>query len=76
MAAISRKHFPGTPLSAFVKCFWYWAAAPQTHVKERLLPNGEPSIVFNLREELSEFSARLIRHRHWHCASHQPAKNR
>jgi hypothetical protein len=25
---------------------------------------------------LSEFSARLIRHRHWHCASHQPAKNR
>jgi transcriptional regulator with XRE-family HTH domain len=26
--------------------------------------------------KVCEFSARLIRHRHWHCASHQPAKNR
>lgn len=43
-----RIYAPGGPLSAFVGCFWYWEGAPQTHQKERLLPNGEPSIIFNL----------------------------
>lgn len=51
MTTVSRKYVPGAPLSAFVECFWYWQGAPQTHAKERLMPNGETSIVFNLREE-------------------------
>ncbi|HEY6970020.1 MAG TPA: helix-turn-helix domain-containing protein, partial [Candidatus Angelobacter sp.] len=37
-----------SPLSALVKCFWYWEGAPTTHNKERLMPTGEPTIVFNL----------------------------
>jgi hypothetical protein len=36
--------------------------------------NGAGAAVKNIL--YGEFSARLIRHRHWHCASHQPAKNR
>ncbi len=51
MAIVSRKHVPHGPLSSFVKCFWYWEGAPQTHAKERLMPNGEASIVFNLRDD-------------------------
>jgi hypothetical protein len=46
-----RKHTPRPPLSAFVNCLWYWEGAPHTHSKERLLPNGEPAIIFNLRDE-------------------------
>lgn len=47
----SRKHTPSGPLAAFVGCFWYWQGAPQTHAKERLMPNGEASIIFNLRND-------------------------
>lgn len=47
----SRRYTPRPPLSAFVNCLWYWEGAPQTHTKERLLPNGECSIIFNLLEE-------------------------
>jgi AraC-like DNA-binding protein len=45
---------------------WYWEGAPQTHSKERLLPNGEAAIIFNLRndpvriydaQELSRYSS-------------------
>jgi AraC-like DNA-binding protein len=45
------KYWPRAPLSAFVDCLWYWEGAPQTHSKERLLPNGEPAIIFNLRDD-------------------------
>ena len=51
MASVSRQHVPLAPLSSFVKCFWYWQGAPQTHAQECLMPNGEPSIVFNLLDE-------------------------
>jgi hypothetical protein len=44
-------HIPSTPSSYFVKCFWYSEGAPNAHHKERLLPNGESTIVFNLRED-------------------------
>jgi len=47
---ISSKYKPGPPLDQFVDCFWYWESAPRPHAKERLLPNGEPGIVFNLRD--------------------------
>jgi len=47
----SRRYIPRAPLSAFVQCLWYYQGAPQTHTKERLLPNGEPSIIFNLRDD-------------------------
>lgn len=42
---------PGPPLAAFVRCFWYWEGMPQPHRRERLMPNGEASIIFNLRDE-------------------------
>jgi AraC-like DNA-binding protein len=45
------RHSPGRPLSEFVECFWYSNEAPGTHSKERLMPNGESSIVFNLRDD-------------------------
>jgi len=45
---VCRKRVPVPPLSSFVKCFWYWHGAPTTHAKERLMPNGEPSVIFNL----------------------------
>jgi AraC-like DNA-binding protein len=51
MPTVSRQHVPNGPLNAFVKCLWYWEGAPQTHRRERLMPNGEPSIIFNLRDE-------------------------
>jgi len=51
MASISLQRMPNAPLSSFVKCLWYWEGAPQTHQQERLMPNGEPSIIFNLRDE-------------------------
>jgi AraC-like DNA-binding protein len=51
VTVLSRQYVPPRPLSSFVKCFWYWEGAPETHSKERLMPNGEASIVFNLRDE-------------------------
>ncbi len=46
----SRQYSPGGPLSSFVKCFWYWEGEPRNHSKERLMPNGEACVIFNLRE--------------------------
>jgi AraC-like DNA-binding protein len=48
---VHRLYTPPAPLAQFVKCFWYWEGAPQTHAKEQLMPNGEPAIIFNLRDE-------------------------
>ena len=47
----SRRYTPSGPLSQLVSCLWYWEGAPQTHSKERLLPTGEPAIIFNLRDD-------------------------
>jgi AraC-like DNA-binding protein len=49
--AAYRRHYPSAPLSSFVSCLWYWAGAPTTHSKERILPTGDASIIFNLRDE-------------------------
>jgi AraC-like DNA-binding protein len=38
-------------LARWVACFWFWEGAPQPHGQEQRMPNGEASIVFNLREE-------------------------
>jgi AraC-like DNA-binding protein len=46
-----RRYIPQPPLSAFVVCLWYSDGAPNTHSKERLLPNGEAAIIFNLRDD-------------------------
>jgi AraC-like DNA-binding protein len=45
-----RRYTPPPPLSAFVGCFWYSEGLEGTHKRERLLPNGESGIVFDLRE--------------------------
>ena len=45
------KYIPRAPLSMLVDCLWYWEGAPRAHTKERLLPNGEPAIIFNLRDD-------------------------
>jgi AraC-like DNA-binding protein len=50
-AMVYRLYTPPAPLGWFVKCFWYWEGAPQTHSKEQLMPNGELAIIFNLRDE-------------------------
>jgi AraC-like DNA-binding protein len=50
-AVVHRLHIPPVPLSRFVRCFWYWEGAIQTHAKERLMPTGEATIIFNLRDE-------------------------
>jgi AraC-like DNA-binding protein len=42
---------PPPPLAQFVQCFWYWQGVPEgTHTHERLMPNGEATIVFNLHD--------------------------
>ena len=46
-----RRYTPPPPLSAFVDCLWYSEGFEGTHRQERLLPNGESGIVFDLREE-------------------------
>lgn len=48
---IHRLYMPPVPLSHSVKCFWYWEGAPTTHAKEQLMPNGEPALIVNLRDE-------------------------
>ena len=48
---VHRLYTPPAPLSAFVKCFWYWEGAPQTHTQERLMPTGDVAIIFNLRDD-------------------------
>jgi AraC-like DNA-binding protein len=46
-----RRYTPPPPLAAFVECIWYSEGFEGTHERERLLPNGESGIVFDLREE-------------------------
>ena len=45
-----RRYTPPPPLSALVDCMWYSEGFDGTHQRERLLPNGESGIVFDLRE--------------------------
>jgi AraC-like DNA-binding protein len=48
---VYRSYTPPPPLAAFVSCIWYSEGLQGTHERERLLPNGESGIVFDLREE-------------------------
>jgi AraC-like DNA-binding protein len=45
-----RRYTPPPPLAAFVACLWYSEGLQGTHERERLLPNGESGIVFDLRD--------------------------
>jgi AraC-like DNA-binding protein len=42
---------PDPPLSRFVELLWYYRNGPQSHAKERLMPDGCISIVINLAED-------------------------
>jgi methylphosphotriester-DNA--protein-cysteine methyltransferase len=42
---------PAPPLFALVECLWYWEGGSSVSVKERLMPDGEPFIIINLRDE-------------------------
>ena len=44
-----RHYIPPPPLAAYVHCLWYSEGFQGTHTRERLLPNGESGIVFDLR---------------------------
>jgi len=44
-------HIPRAPLSEFVNLFWYWDGYLQPHRRERMLPDGSMTIVFNLAED-------------------------
>ena len=46
-----RRYTPAAPLSTFVGCIWYSEGMQGSHARERLLPNGESCIVFDLREK-------------------------
>jgi AraC-like DNA-binding protein len=46
-----RRYTPLPPLSVFVDCIWYSEGFEGTHQRERLLPNGESGIIFDLREQ-------------------------
>ncbi|HEX3436104.1 MAG TPA: helix-turn-helix domain-containing protein [Pseudacidobacterium sp.] len=42
---------PPAPLGNFVQCFWYWERdTVPAHTHERLMPTGESTIIFNLRD--------------------------
>lgn len=43
-------HKPPPPLASLVRCFWYSEGFAGNHSQERLLPNGESTIVFDLRD--------------------------
>jgi AraC-like DNA-binding protein len=45
-----RRYIPPPPLAAYVSCLWYSEGLQGTHTRERLLPNGESGIVFDLRQ--------------------------
>jgi methylphosphotriester-DNA--protein-cysteine methyltransferase len=45
------RHNPAPPLSAFVECFWYWEGSAGTAERERLLPTGQGSVIFNLLDD-------------------------
>jgi AraC-like DNA-binding protein len=46
------RYSPGPVLRSFVQCFWYFEGnGDQAHTHERLMPNGESTIVINLRED-------------------------
>ena len=45
------RYSPPPPLSRFVACLWYSCGFEGSHQRERLLPNGESGIVFDLREQ-------------------------
>jgi len=47
----SLRYKPSPPLGNFIQCLWYWEGIPEgTHTLERLMPNGEATIVFNLKD--------------------------
>jgi AraC-like DNA-binding protein len=48
---VQAKYIPVLPLAAFVRCFWYWEGVALEHSQERLMPTGEPTIIFQLHEE-------------------------
>jgi AraC-like DNA-binding protein len=43
-----RRAIPQPPLSELVQCLWYSEGVSSNHSKERLLPNGECAVIFNL----------------------------
>jgi AraC-like DNA-binding protein len=45
-------YIPPLPLAAFVDRFWYWEGVQQTHHQERLMPNGESTIVLQLGDDV------------------------
>jgi AraC-like DNA-binding protein len=46
-----RQYKPQPPLEAFIGCIWYSEGFEGSHERERLLPNGESAIIFDLRKE-------------------------
>lgn len=50
---IAVNHKPAAPLADFIDCIWYWDGYRQPHPKERLLPDGSSTIVFQLDEEFA-----------------------
>lgn len=67
LGGMHSRFIPGPPLAAFIGCFWYWEGMPQPHARERLMPNGEASIIFNLRDEKIRVYDAEDPRRYWSC---------
>lgn len=46
-----RRYIPSPPLAYVIRCLWYSEGVPGPHARERLMPTGEASIIFNLRDD-------------------------
>ncbi|HTX34212.1 MAG TPA: AraC family transcriptional regulator [Bryobacteraceae bacterium] len=45
------ERIPAPPLAAFVRSIWYCESAPRGHALERVLPNGAPQLIVNLKAD-------------------------
>jgi len=48
---LALRHYPSGPLARFVDCFWYYMSPPRPFKKERMMPHGAGTLIFNLAED-------------------------
>jgi len=48
---LALRHVPAAPLNAFIEAIWYWDSPPRPFGKERLMPSGAATVIFNLLED-------------------------
>jgi AraC-like DNA-binding protein len=51
VTVIALRHTPAAPLSAFVEAMWCFESQPRPFVKERLMPSGAATLIFNMLDD-------------------------